>query len=274
MRQLRLRAVIVAVEDVHLVAALHAHQRGEQPDRSGAGDQRAARRRGFEPPHAIDVVPRLGDHARRLEQHAEQAERAIDFHGELRRRAPALGAEAVQSLDAVLGVLPVAAHVPLAGRAGRAGQRVGMAHDADHVIAGREVGFLRRRDHPAERLMPEDQAIVAVGRRAELARDDLAIGAAHAERERLHQHRTVRCRRFRYLVQPYRIGGLGKDRDGAQGKASSAAHRDDALPAEKFRAACATSVMAGHSPSKTGVNALMLGHPRLASSRSRRGCPA
>jgi len=127
-------------------------------------------------------------------------------------------------------------------------ERIGVAHDADHVIAGHKVGFVGCRDHPAERLMAEDQAIVTVGRRAEFARDDLAIGAAHAERQRLHQHGAVRGRRLRDVVQPYRIRGLGKDRDGAQGKASSAAHGDDAFPARKFHAPFATSVMAcpGH----------------------------
>jgi hypothetical protein len=43
---------------------------------------------------------------------------------------------------------------------------------------------------------------------------------------------------------------------------------------ERFPLALNHSVMAGHSPSKTGVNALMPGHPRLSSLRHRRGCPA
>ena len=135
--------VAVAVVDMHVAAALHADQRGEQADRAGAGDEqrgaaahlRAATARSTWS-HAL-ATTLVGSSSTRVE-----AERGIDLDGELRRDAPALGAEAVQSLDAVLGVEPVAAHVPLAGRAGRAGDRIGMAHDADHVIAGREAAIL------------------------------------------------------------------------------------------------------------------------------------
>ena len=186
-------------------------QRGEQADRARAGDEHAVRRRIGEPPQAIDMVPRLRHHARRLEQHGLEPERRIDLHGEFRRDAPALGAEAVQSLDAVLGVLPVAAHVPLAGRAGRAGNRIGMAHDADDVIAGLEIGLLRRLNARGRATRGRGSTVVTVRRLAVFARDDLAIGAAYAERERLHQQRAVRRRRLRHIVQLDRIRML---RDG------------------------------------------------------------
>ena len=68
--ELGLRSARVAVIDMHVEAALRAEQRGEQPDRAGAGDQHAARRRVVEPPDAIDMVPGLGDDAGRLQQHA------------------------------------------------------------------------------------------------------------------------------------------------------------------------------------------------------------
>ena len=93
-----------------------------------------------------------------------------------------------------------------------------MAHDADHMIAGRKLAFLRRRNHAAEQLVAEDQAIVTVRRRAVFAGDDLPIGAAYPERERFHQQRAVRRGRLRHIDQPDRIRGCGKDRDRAQGE--------------------------------------------------------
>src|SRR2546429_8308116 len=115
------------------------------------------------------MIPRLGDDARRLEQHAENAERRIDLHGELGRDAEALRTEAVALLDAMLGVEPVAAHVPLAIGASRAGDRIGLAHDADEVIANRKAAIRRRLAHAAERLVAENQTLVTVWRFAIMA---------------------------------------------------------------------------------------------------------
>ena len=214
--EVRLRPARVVIVDMHLVAALRAEQRAEQADRSRAGDEQLARWRAFEPPHAVAMVPRLGDDARRLQQHAQNAERGIDLDGELRRDAPALRAEAVPRLDAVLGVEPVAAHVPFAVGAGRAGDRIGLAHDADDMIARREAAIRRRFAHAAERLVAEDQPRVTLGRFAVMAGDDLVIGAADAERNRFDQQRAVSARRFGNVGQRGGIRNSGKDRDGAQ----------------------------------------------------------
>ena len=156
--QRRLRPVLGAVENVDLVAALHAHHRGQQADRAGAGHQQPPRLPGVEAPaDALDVVPRLGDDAGRLQQNAELAERRVDLDGEARLDAKALGAEAVQALDAAFGVAAVAAHVPFAGGAGGAGHRVGPPHDADDVVAGGEAAAGRRRDRPRRGFMAENQ---------------------------------------------------------------------------------------------------------------------
>ena len=65
--------MFVVVEHMHVEAALHAHQRRQQPDRAGAGDQQRPRLPGARAlADALDVIPRLGDDARRLEQHAER----------------------------------------------------------------------------------------------------------------------------------------------------------------------------------------------------------
>ena len=58
------------------------------------------------------------------------------------------------------------------------------------MVAGREAAVRRRFAHAAERLVAEDQPLVAGRRFAVVARDDLAVGAADAERERLDQDRA------------------------------------------------------------------------------------
>src|SRR5262245_45346772 len=171
------------------------------------------------------MVPGFRYDAHRLKQHGIETERGIDLHGELRRDAPALRAEAVQALDAVLGVEPVAAHVPLAGGAGRAGDRIGCAHDADNVIALCETIVCFQ--YAAERLVAEDQPLMAARRLAVIAFDDFAIRAAHAKRNRLDQQRARRCGRLRHIAQLDGIRIWWTYRDGAQEQAprQSAARR-------------------------------------------------
>src|SRR6185312_14110070 len=117
-----------------------------------------------------------------------------------------LGAIAVALFDAALGVEPVAAHVPFADGAGRTWHRIGTAHDADHEIAARKAAALRRFFDAAERLVAEDQ-MPGPGRwRAVFAGDDLAVGAADAERERAHQDIAVAGRRRRNVCKLDRVG--------------------------------------------------------------------
>ena len=151
--ELRLRPVLGAVEHIDLVVALLAHQRGEQADRAGAGHQQPPRLPGVESPaDALDVIPGFGDDAGRLEQHGELAQRRIDLDGVARLDAKPLGAEAVQALDAALGVAAVAAHVPFADGAGRAGHRVGPPHDADDAVAGGEAAAAAAPRSPRHRI--------------------------------------------------------------------------------------------------------------------------
>src|SRR6185312_8014968 len=139
-------------------AALRTEQRRQKPDRPGAGDERDVRLPGSAAPaDALDMFPGLGDDARRLEQHAEQAERGVELDGKVVLDAELLGAIAVALFDAALGVEPVAAHVPFADGAGRTRHRIGTAHDSDHEIAARKPAALRRFFDAAERLVAEDQ---------------------------------------------------------------------------------------------------------------------
>ena len=64
--------------------------------------------------------------------------------------------------------------------------------------------------------MAEDQTLVTVRRLAVVARDDLAIGAADAERERFDQQRALRRRRLGNVVQFNGIRIWRMDRDRAQ----------------------------------------------------------
>src|SRR6266511_6276075 len=121
----------------------------------------------------LDVVPRLGHHRGRLEQHPDIGERRIQSHGELRGDPVLLPGEAVQSLDAVLGVAAVAAHVPLTDRATGTRLRVGPADDAHDEVPLRQPAIGRRLPYPAQRLVPEDQPALARRRFAVLAGGDL-----------------------------------------------------------------------------------------------------
>ena len=126
-----------AVEHVHLEAALDSHQRRQQADRAGAGHEHAlvgASRRACAMP--LDLLPGLGEDARRLGEHAERAELVGDRDREVLLDRHELGAVAVERLDAALRVLAVAAHVPLAPRAARARHRVGAPDDAGDQLAG------------------------------------------------------------------------------------------------------------------------------------------
>ena len=72
--ELRLRAVRDTVENMHLIAALAAEHRREQTDRPGTGDDHDAGFPMSPPTDPLDVFPRLGNHARRFEQHADPVE--------------------------------------------------------------------------------------------------------------------------------------------------------------------------------------------------------
>ena len=143
------------------------------------------------PVRSVGVVPRFRQNARRLEQHAEHSERWIDPDRELRLDAKALRAVAVPVLDAALRVAPVAAHVPLADGAGAARLRIGPAHDADDEITGRKAATLGSGLDRAERFMAQARGAAHRGSRPVKSRQDLAVGAAHAQRQGLRQNRTV-----------------------------------------------------------------------------------
>jgi hypothetical protein len=157
------------------------------------------------------VLPGLGEHARRLEQHARGAEARIDLHQETRRGAPALGGEPVGLLDAALGVATVATHVPFAERAIQARHRVGMSHDADDHVADAEAAVRGRIHDTAERFVAEHQPLVAGASFTVSTVDQLAVGPAHADREGAHQDRALLARRLFHLAKLQRSRLAGRD---------------------------------------------------------------
>src|SRR4029450_9364509 len=85
------RPALVAVEHIHVEAALLAHQRREEADRAGAGDEQYPRLPGTRPmADAVGMVPGLGKNAGRLEQDTENSPCRIDLDRELRLAAQAV----------------------------------------------------------------------------------------------------------------------------------------------------------------------------------------
>src|SRR5262249_7838400 len=180
----------------HVEPALSSDHRGKQPDRPGTGDQQSLRRP--DPRTATDpfgMIPGLGHDTCRLDQNAVKPERRIELDQKARLDPKKLPTVARPHLDAAFGVAAIAAHVPFAGGAGRAGNRIRTADDADDKVATLEAGIGRSVFHRAQRFVANDEPLAAWRRPAIQAGDNLAIGPANAERQAAHQYRAVLWRR-------------------------------------------------------------------------------
>src|SRR5256885_652938 len=131
------------------------------------------------------------------------AERGIDLDGEGGIDAPQLRAKSVALFDAVLGVAPIATHIPLAGRAVHARLRIGLTHDADNQITDGEPGVSWRLLHPAERFVSKDEPRLSRRSSPKFPFHDLAIRPTDPERERTHEHAPARAIRFRNVLELY-----------------------------------------------------------------------
>ena len=85
------------------------------------------------------MIPCLGDDAGRLDQDAVKSKRWIEFDQKFRLDAEEFRAIAVALLDAAFSVTADATHIPFAGSAGRTGDRIGAAHNADDEFAALET---------------------------------------------------------------------------------------------------------------------------------------
>src|SRR5262249_44668672 len=164
---------------------------------------------------ALGMIPGLGEDAGGLQQHAEDTQCRVDPDRELRLDAEAFGAVAVLLLDAALGVAPIAAHVPLSGRAREARHGIGPAHDADDEIAGCEAATLGRGLDRAQRFVAENEALLTGRSKAVTTIEDFSVGPTHSERPRAHQNRPIGFRWFGDLLEPRRVGGAGGNGDWA-----------------------------------------------------------
>src|SRR5262245_28776589 len=122
---------------MNLEAALDGEERSQQANRPGTVHKcRLGIPRDGSTADSLRVIPRLGHHARRLEQHTQCSERRIDAHGEARLDANPFRPVSVTLLDAAFGVASVAAHVPFPCGTVRAWLRIRASDDADDEIAG------------------------------------------------------------------------------------------------------------------------------------------
>ena len=224
------------VKHVGLVAPLGGQQRGEKPDRPGAGDEDLFRCPCRPVADLFDVVPGLCHDGGGLEQHAENPEDGIHRNEVLGVDTVALGGVAVTALDAPLGVPAVHAHIPVPRCARRTRNRVAPADDADDQVSGTETGPRGCLDHPAERFVPDDEAVLTRWRRPVVAVDDLQIGAADADRLRLDQNRPVLVRGLRHLGQCDGALLRGNDGDGPHGLTIATELLAVRLPARRWLA--------------------------------------
>ena len=235
-----------------LEPALGAEQGGEQTDRARPGHEDGAGLPHAAPADVLDVLPRLGEHRGRLDEDAPQPERGRDGHEPVGVGAVAVPGEAVGAGDAVLGVPAVAAHVLLAGRAAAARHGVRLAHDGDDEVALGEPGPLRRLEDAAERLVAEDEPVLALGGLAVLPGEDLAVGAAHPDRDGRDEHLPLVGGRVVHLDE---LGGgrlAGGDGEGAHGPGVPAQARGNPPGRGQRAAASDPQPAGGHGPGPAG----------------------
>src|SRR4029453_11521086 len=167
--EFRLGARINLIEDVNIQAALLPEEGSEKTDRPRPGYQYIP---GL-PEGALadrrDLLPGLGDDSGGLQENPEEPEKAVHLHRVLGFDPPALGHEAVDLLDAPLGVLAIAAHVPLTHRAVRARDGVWTADDPHHQIALPEPADRARVNHAAQGFVAQHKARLAARSPAVLA---------------------------------------------------------------------------------------------------------
>ena len=166
----------------------------ERSDRSCAEHERALQLPRLPGSDRTRVPQRTLADRRGLGQDAERAERARDGDDLRRVLDDELAGEAVQPRDPALEVVARQARVR---RAFRAGETVaaGAADDRGHQVAAREAVPVTL--DPSEELVPEHQLALVVGRDAEVAVRDLAVGAAHADFQ--HADRHAVSRRLRHV---------------------------------------------------------------------------
>ncbi len=81
-----------------------------------------------------------------------------------------------------------------------------MAHNADNQVARFEIGIRRRRLHGTKRFMTDHKSALTGRRPAIMAADDVPVGAAYADCDRSHQHRSLGDGRLGNVFDPRGFG--------------------------------------------------------------------
>src|SRR5215510_13099054 len=92
-----------------------------------------------------------------------------------------------------------------------------MTHDADHEVAGCQPAIGRGVLDASERLVSDDEALVARWRGSVAGRDDIAVGTANSEGNGLNEDVAAVLARDLERIEAERIGDARLDRDGLHG---------------------------------------------------------
>ena len=122
---------------------------------------------------------------------------------------PSLRHEAVELLDAPLGVLPVAAHVPLTHRAVAARHRVRAPDDAHDEVPGLQPGCRPRVEDPAQGLVSEHEPVAPRWGPTVVAGGNLDVGPADPDCHGLHEHRPGALLGLGHLLVAHRSRHAG-----------------------------------------------------------------
>ena len=133
--QVRFSAGLHSVKDMDLEPERFGGERRQQPDRTGTRHQQNPRVPERPPPNEHNLFQGFCDDGGRLQQHTEQAQARVQLNGVFGFDAPAFRHESVNLLDAALGVLAVAAHIPFTHRASGTGERVRATDDSHDQVA-------------------------------------------------------------------------------------------------------------------------------------------
>ena len=111
----------------------------------------------------------------------------VDRHERRCRHAEAFTAEAVELLDTVFGVPPVAAHVPFADGTRLTRHRIGTPDNADREIAAAKAALRWCLEHTAKRFVAKHEALAAGWWRPVQPGQDLPVRTTHADGDRFDE---------------------------------------------------------------------------------------
>jgi hypothetical protein len=186
-----LRSGFDTIEDMDLVFPQFRHAGRQETNRTRAGHQHRFRFPEEALSHRENLLQCFHDDRRRLEKYAENSQGRVYLDRVFGFDPPPFGHVTVNLFDAPLGVLAVAAHVPLTHRTIGAGNRVGTQDNSRHEIPFFKSGGRPGIDHAAERFVPQHEPGLARRRPAVFSFHNFDIGSTDSDGDRFHKHRAV-----------------------------------------------------------------------------------